>query len=231
MYEAGCQLKLPIETEILIPAEDPVRLVSAVVERLDLKKIERSYSLEGRNEYPPRILLKLFVYGFMRATYSSREIERACRENMIDDFARPEFFPNKLRLMEKPKPHTFLLTGMSDLSGWQPEWCEQVFAKIEENPQHQFLFLSKRSDLLDIDCDLDNAWFGVTVTRRSELWRIDALWENVRAKHYHATFEPLFDDPGVVDLHNIDWIVVGTMTGAQSKKVLRARDRSRSSPI
>ena len=95
MYEAGCQLKLPIETEILIPAEDPVRLVSAVVERLDLKKIERSYSLEGRNEYPPRILLKLFVYGFMRATYSSREIERACRENicfmyLLGDQAAPD---------------------------------------------------------------------------------------------------------------------------------------------
>ena len=33
----------------------------------------------------------------------------AKRYHMIDDFARPEFFPNKLRLMEKPKPQTFLL--------------------------------------------------------------------------------------------------------------------------
>ena len=141
------------------------------------------------------------------------------RYHMIDDFSQPEFFPNKLRLMEKPKPQNFLLTGMSDLSGWKPEWCEQVFAKIAENPQHQFLFLSKRPDLLDIDCDLDNAWFGVTVTRRSELWRVYALRENVRARHYHATFEPLFDDPGEVDLHGVDWIVIGTMTGAQRKKI------------
>jgi protein gp37 len=34
-----------------------------------------------------------------------------------------------------------------------------------------------------------------------------------------VTFEPLFDDPDRVDLHGIDWIVVGTMTGAQSKKI------------
>ncbi len=33
------------------------------------------------------------------------------------------------------------------------------------------------------------------------------------------TFEPLFDDPGEVDLSGIDWIVVGTMTGAQSRKI------------
>ena len=127
------------------------------------------------------------------------------RYHMIDDFATPEFFPNKLRMMEKPRPQNFLLTGMSDLSVWKPEWLEQVFAKIRENPQHQFLFLSKRPDLLEIDTDLDNAWFGVTVTRRSELWRVDALRENVRAKHYHVTFEPMFDDPGTVDpRHRLD---------------------------
>ena len=63
LYEAGRQLKLPMETEILIAADDPVRLVSAVVERMDISKIERSYSCEGRNEYPPRILLKVLIYA------------------------------------------------------------------------------------------------------------------------------------------------------------------------
>ena len=52
---------------------------------------------------------------------------------------------------------------------------DEVFAKIRENPQHQFLFLTKRPDLLDLDTDLENAWFGVTVTRKAELWRIDAF--------------------------------------------------------
>ncbi len=141
------------------------------------------------------------------------------RWHMIDDFADPEFFPGKLKMMEKKRPQNFLLTGMSDLSGWKPEWRDEVFAKIRENPQHQFLFLTKRPDLLDFDTDLENAWFGVTVTRKAELWRIDALRKNVRAKHYHVTFEPLFDDPGTVDLSGINWIVVGTMTGAQSRKI------------
>ena len=141
------------------------------------------------------------------------------RYHMIDDFSKPEFYPGKLRLMEKPRPQNFLLTGMSDLCVWKPEWLEEVLAKMRANPQHQFLFLSKRPDLLNIDCELDNAWFGVTVTRRADLWRIDALRKNVRAKHYHVTFEPLFDDPGEVDLQGIDWLVVGTMTGAQSRKV------------
>ena len=141
------------------------------------------------------------------------------RFHMIGDFSKPEFFPQKMRLMEKQRPQNFLLTGMSDLSGWKEEWREEVFAKIKENPQHQFLFLSKRPDLLSFSTDLDNAWFGVTVTRKSELWRIDALRENIKAKHYHVTFEPLFDDPGQADLTGIDWIVIGTMTGAAGRKV------------
>ena len=113
-----------------------------------------------------------------------------------------KYFPSKLKMMEKKCPQNFLLTGMSDLSGWKQEWRDEVFAKIRENPQHQFLFLTKRPDLLDFDTELENAWFGVTVTRKAELWRIDALRENVRAKHYHVTFEPLFDDPGTVDLRS-----------------------------
>ena len=141
------------------------------------------------------------------------------RWHIIDDFAKPEFFPNKLRLMERQKRQNFLLTGMSDLAGWKDEWLEQVLPTIAKNPQHQFLFLSKRPDLLNIETDLENVWFGVTVTKKSELWRIDSLRENIKAKHYHVTFEPLFDDPDRVDLHGIDWIVVGTMTGAQSKKI------------
>lgn len=141
------------------------------------------------------------------------------RYHMIDDFEKPEFFPNKLKMMEKKRPQNFLLTGMSDLAGWKQEWQEQVFAKISENPQHQFLFLSKRPDLLDINTDLENAWFGVTVSRRAELWRIDALRKNVRAGHYYVAFEPLFDNPGEMDLHGIEWMVIGTMTGAQSRKI------------
>ena len=34
------------------------------------------------------------------------------RFHMIDDFEKPEFFPNKLRLMEKKRPQNFLLTGI-----------------------------------------------------------------------------------------------------------------------
>ena len=71
------------------------------------------------------------------------------RWHTIPDFSKPEFFEGKLKMMDKARPQNFLLTGMSDLAGWKEEWREEVFEKIRKNPQHQFLFLSKRPDLLE----------------------------------------------------------------------------------
>lgn len=85
------------------------------------------------------------------------------RFHMIDDFEKPEFFPNKLRLMEKKRPQNFLLTGMSDFAHWNPEWRNQIFSKMAENPQHQYLFLTKRPEDIVFSTTLENAWFGVTV--------------------------------------------------------------------
>ena len=140
------------------------------------------------------------------------------RFHMTEDFEKPEFFPGKLRLMDKARPQIFLLTGMSDFSGWKPEWREQVFAKMEQNPQHQYLFLTKRPEEIRFSTPLDNAWFGVTVTSRKEKHRIDDLRQHIRGGHYHVTLEPMFDDIGPVDLSGIEWIVIGTETGHRKGK-------------
>lgn len=135
------------------------------------------------------------------------------RYHMTDDFATPEFFPSKLRMMDKPRPQNFLLTGMSDFSDWQESWRNEVFSKMQQNPQHQYLFLTKRPEQIIFSTTLDNAWFGVTVTSSREKERILRLMKHIRGKHYHVTFEPMFDDIGQVDLSNIGWIVIGTETG------------------
>ncbi len=81
-YGSGYQLKILMETEIFIPKDDPVRLLSAICERIDYEELYAAYSEEGRNEYSPRILFKVITYGYMRKIYSTRGIERACRENI-----------------------------------------------------------------------------------------------------------------------------------------------------
>lgn len=140
------------------------------------------------------------------------------RFNEIADFEQPEFFESKLSIMERKKPRNFLLTGMSDLAGWKPEWEQKIFTCMEANPQHNYIFLTKRPELLDIETKLENAWFGTSVTSNKEKYRIQEIRKTVKAKHYHATFEPMFDDIGEVDFSGMEWVVIGTETGKRKGK-------------
>lgn len=142
------------------------------------------------------------------------------RFHMIDDFEKPQFFSSKLRLMEKPRPQNFLLTGMSDFAGWDPIWVEETFTKMADNRQHQYLFLTKQPERIRFASELDNAWFGVTVTSCKERGRIADLRKHIHGRHYYVTFEPMFDEIGTVDLTDIEWIVIGTETGHRKGKAV-----------
>jgi len=71
--------------EIIIPSDEPVRLLSAVLEELDYRELTATYSYFGRIEYSPRLLFKVVLYACTRRIYSSRGIERACREEVVED--------------------------------------------------------------------------------------------------------------------------------------------------
>ena len=73
---------MPMNLEIIIPSDEPVRLLSAVTEELDYRRLTATYSRLGRIEYSPRLLFKVILYGCTRGIYTTREIERACRENV-----------------------------------------------------------------------------------------------------------------------------------------------------
>ena len=49
------QLKLPFELEVLIPDDDPVRLLSAFVEELELTDLYRSYGKIKKDQVTPTV--------------------------------------------------------------------------------------------------------------------------------------------------------------------------------
>lgn len=81
--DTSIQLVLPLDYEVLIPEDDSVRLLSQIVEEMDLTDLYQAYSLSGRNSaVPPRIMLKVMLYAYMERIYSSRKIEKACRRDI-----------------------------------------------------------------------------------------------------------------------------------------------------
>ena len=164
-----------------------------------------------------RNLNLVVVCSVGRAICSARNHCR--RFHMPDAFDVPEYMPRKLRIMDRRDPRVFLMTGMSDLSDWRPEWLAEVFDRMARNPQHAYLYLTKRPERLDLQTDDDNVWMGVTVTCEAEKGRIAALRQHARARHYHVTFEPLFGPIEGLDLRGVEWIVVGTETGHRRGKV------------
>ncbi|MBR6416635.1 MAG: radical SAM mobile pair protein A [Bacteroidales bacterium] len=143
-----------------------------------------------------------------------------CRRfHMTDDFSKPEFFPGKLHILDNPKPHVWFMTGLSDFTGWKSEWRDEIFSRMKANPQHRYVFLTKRPERIEFSTDMENVWIGVTVTHRNELHRIEDLRNHIKCGHYHVTFEPMFSPmPSDIDFTGIDWVVVGTETGKRKGK-------------
>ncbi len=77
------QLVLPLNIEFLIPKDDPVRLLSQIMEELDYSELKKGYSSKGRNPVvSPKTLCQVLVYAYMNNIYTSRMIEKACRRDL-----------------------------------------------------------------------------------------------------------------------------------------------------
>lgn len=48
-----------------IAENDPVRIVNAVVDSLDLENFRKLYKERGRSPYHPRMMLKAVIYAYM----------------------------------------------------------------------------------------------------------------------------------------------------------------------
>jgi len=140
------------------------------------------------------------------------------RFKITPDFSVPQFVEKRLKRIGTKKPNTYLMTSMSDFSNWKNEWRDVVFDKMRENPQHAYLFLTKRPECIQFETELNNVWMGVTVTSESDKNRIAAMQKNIKATNYFVTFEPLFGELGDLDLDGLGWVVIGTETGNRKGK-------------
>ncbi len=91
------QLVLPLNLEIRIDKNDLVRKLVEICNYLDYTKLNKSY-LRSRRKVDPVILFEILVFANMNGIYSSREIEKACKNDirfmwLLQDEPAPDHSP------------------------------------------------------------------------------------------------------------------------------------------
>jgi len=125
--------------------------------------------------------------------------------------------PNKMQVPEGADEDTRLRNvftcSMADLFGrWVPkEWIEAVLGTVRQNPQWNFLFLTKFPKLM-AEFDIPtNAWMGTTVDLQARVANAEAAFE--RLKDHKGvrwlSIEPLIEPLKFKRLDLFNWIVIG----------------------
>ena len=77
---------LPDIIEDYIDKDNPIRMIDAFVDSLDLNKMGFRYSVleegPGRPSYDPSDLLKLYLWGYYNGIRSSRKLEKECKRTI-----------------------------------------------------------------------------------------------------------------------------------------------------
>ncbi|HMV77266.1 MAG TPA: IS1182 family transposase [Leptospiraceae bacterium] len=81
-YEMQQDFLFPPSTEDYLPPNHIARLVSAIVDRMDLSPIVSKYKGGGVSAYHPGMMLKVWLLGFIKKIYTSRKLEKALTENI-----------------------------------------------------------------------------------------------------------------------------------------------------
>lgn len=122
-----------------------------------------------------------------------------------------------------PSPQMVFVNSMSDLfqPGVPDEYIVTVAEIMAQADWHTYQVLTKRADRLvellagklRFAADLPHIWWGVSVEdRKYGIPRIGLL-SRAPARTRFLSVEPLLEDLGEIDLHNIQWVIVGGESG------------------
>ena len=122
------------------------------------------------------------------------------------------------------KPRMIFVNSMSDLfhEDIPLEFIQEVFDVMHRASWHIFQVLTKRSGrLLELNQEIDwppNVWMGVSVENQDYVLRIEHL-RRTGAYLKFLSLEPLLGPLPNLDLHGIDWVIVGGESGPGARPI------------
>lgn len=123
-YDQHQTLLFPPSLDSLLASDHSARVVSAIIDQVNIEPLLSAYQGGGASVYHPKLLLKVLVYGYMNNIYSSRKLERAVKEQI------PFMW---LAGMSKPDHHTInRFRGKRLSEGFRKVFDEVVLLLIKE---------------------------------------------------------------------------------------------------
>ena len=136
-----------------IAENDPVRMVDALVEGLNLESFRKLYKECGRSPYHPRMMLKVILYAYMNNIYSCRKIEKLLHRDIhyiwLAGYEKPDFITiNRFRNRVKKEinevfTQTVLLLSSKGFISLNVEYIDGTKIESKAN-KYTFVWRGKR---------------------------------------------------------------------------------------
>jgi len=104
-YDPKQAYLLPPNVKDVLGSEHLCFRVDAMGEQLDVGRFEEAYAAEGRMAYPPRMMLKVWLYAFCLGVNSTRRLERRIREDLAFRYLAGGLGPDHKTLSEFLRRH------------------------------------------------------------------------------------------------------------------------------
>jgi protein gp37 len=162
---------------------------------------------------------------FCYAEVMTRRLQSMGIKKYEEGFKKVKIHPDTLNIpFTWKKSKVVFVNSMSDL--FHPEvpteYIQAVFSVMNQTPQHIYQVLTKRSErLLELSGKLNwtqNIWMGVSVENEEYTYRVKDL-SCTGAHIKFLSVEPLIGPLRTLNLHAINWVIVGGESGHKARPV------------
>jgi transposase len=103
--EFNQHLLFPTNIFDLLPKDHECFLYADLFQQIDTRSLESLYSVKGQNAYDPKLIVSILIYAYSQGVFSSRKIEKRCREDLSFMFIAQMNCPNFRVLSDFRKDH------------------------------------------------------------------------------------------------------------------------------
>ncbi|MGE5631346.1 MAG: DUF5131 family protein [Caulobacteraceae bacterium] len=137
------------------------------------------------------------------------------RFGWVENFNEPQFFPERLKKLNSKKSQNIFMDSMSDIADWNYAWTAETFKAMKKNPQHNYIFLTKRPQIYEnwMQFGWENVWCGATGTDDAMANKANYQLGSIKGCNTFLSLEPLKSEICFLDTINADWIIIGQQTG------------------